>query len=289
MTALIIDTHPHVVSPDTDRYPLNPLGGKRSNWSTEAHSNTPEQLIAAMDGAGVAKAAVVHSSTTYGYDNSLVLDAVAQYPSRLAAVCSIDVLADNAVEVLKDITRLGCIGIRFFTTGTTMGQTTWLNDPKSYPVWEYATETKLPICVQVNPSGQHMLRDMMDRFPKVQVLLDHCGRADLSGGLPYENAQGVLEMASRYPTLVVKFTPSVVRDASKGKATPDTFLPLIAKAYGPERIMWGSNYPASHGSLSELIETCEAALSFLPQSGVEQIMGGNALRIYPSLKSIDRT
>ena len=285
MVALRIDTHPHLISPDTDRYPLAPLGGKRSEWSADAHSNTPEQLIAAMDEAGIAKAAVVHSSTTYGYDNSLVLDAVAKYPKRLAAVCSIDVLADNAVSVLKDVISRGCVGIRFFTTGTTMGQTSWLNDPKTYPVWKYASEIKLPICMQVNPPGQHMLRDMMDRFPDVQVLLDHFGRADLSGGPPYEDAKGVVEMAKAYPKLVVKYTPSVVRDAQKGKATLATFLPLIINAYGPERVMWGSNFPASHGTMSELVEQCEAGLSFLSKPALEQIMGGTALRIYPHLKS----
>lgn len=278
-----IDTHPHVVSPDTDRYPLSPLGGKRSDWSKKAHSLTPAQLVEAMDEGGIDKAAVVHSSTTYGYNNSLVLDAVEAFPDRLAAVCSIDALADDAVDVLQDITGRGCIGIRFFTTGTTMGQTTWLNDPKTYPVWEFASATNLPICVQVNPSGQHMLRDMMDRFPATQVLLDHCGRADLSGGLPYEDAQGVFEMAKLYPTLVVKFTPPVIREASKGKASPATYLPLIVDAYGPERIMWGSNFPASNGSFKELVESSRSALSFLPESAVEQIMGGTALRIYPSL------
>jgi L-fuconolactonase len=38
-----------------------------------------ETLIAAMDEAGVAKAAVVHSSTTYGFDNSYVVDACNRY------------------------------------------------------------------------------------------------------------------------------------------------------------------------------------------------------------------
>ena len=47
--------------------------------------------------------------------------------------------------------------------------------------------------------------------------------------------------------------------------------------------MWGSNYPASDGTLGELIDQCEAALSFLPASAIDQIMGRTALRIYPRL------
>ncbi len=31
----VIDIHPHIVSPDTKRYPLAPLGGTQSTWSSE--------------------------------------------------------------------------------------------------------------------------------------------------------------------------------------------------------------------------------------------------------------
>ena len=93
----IIDIHPHIVSPDTKKYPLDPLGGTQSTWSTE-RPTTYDDLLHAMDEAGVAKAAIVHSSTAYGYDNSYVADAVAAVPSRFTGVYSIDVLAPDAVK-----------------------------------------------------------------------------------------------------------------------------------------------------------------------------------------------
>jgi len=34
MPTRIVDIHPHIISPDTRRYPITPLGGKRSGWST---------------------------------------------------------------------------------------------------------------------------------------------------------------------------------------------------------------------------------------------------------------
>ena len=60
-----IDAHPHIISDDQSHYPIAPLFGKRSDWSQE-RPTTVESLIASMDQAGTAKAAVVHSSTTYG-------------------------------------------------------------------------------------------------------------------------------------------------------------------------------------------------------------------------------
>jgi L-fuconolactonase len=280
-----VDIHPHIVSPDTERYPMAPLGGKRSDWSKSAHSLTAEELIAAMDQSGVAKAALVHSSTTYGFDNSLVADAVAQFPDRLTAVCSIDALAPDAVETLKGWLSKGCTGLRFFTTGSTMpGQAEWLNDPKTYPVWDYASQIRLPICIQATVGGLGMLRDMMDRFPDVPVLLDHMAKPDLSSGEPYPNAQVVLDLAARYPQLVIKYTPSALKVMNEGKASPATFLPKLVDAFGPNRIAWGSNYPASPGTLGEIVERCESALAFLSEVDRAQIMGGTAVGLYPVLK-----
>ena len=69
----VVDIHPHIVSPDTARYPITPIGGKRSDWS-DKHSVDLNDLIASMDAAGVDKAAVVHSSTTYGFNCDYVAD-----------------------------------------------------------------------------------------------------------------------------------------------------------------------------------------------------------------------
>ena len=85
----VIDIHPHIVSPDIKRYPLAPLGGTQSTWSSE-RPTTYEMLLKEMDAAGVEKAAIVHSSTAYGHDNSYVADAVAAVPSRFTGVYSIE-------------------------------------------------------------------------------------------------------------------------------------------------------------------------------------------------------
>ena len=114
----IIDIHPHIISDDEKRYPPAPLFGKRSDWSQERPS-TVQSLIANMDAAGVAKAAVVHSSTTYGFDNSYVVDGCAMYPDRLVAVGSVDMLDDKVDAVIRCWTGKGLAGLRIFTGAST--------------------------------------------------------------------------------------------------------------------------------------------------------------------------
>lgn len=278
-----LDIHPHVISPDTDTYPLAPVGGKRSVWSADKVSLTPDQLVAAMDEAGIARAALVHSSTTYGFDNSLVADAVVAYSGRFTGVCSVDVLAPDAVETLRFWMDRGCSGLRLFTTGTTnWNQAQWLNDPATFPVWEFASDIRLPIALQVRTEGLEMVRDLMDRFPDVPVVLDHLAHPDLTAGPPYDAAAPALALAS-YSQLVVKLTPVVLRRARDGKATPESFLPLLFDAFGADRIAWGSNYPASPGTLAGLLADTLDALSFLPARDIDRVMGGTAAKLYPAL------
>jgi predicted TIM-barrel fold metal-dependent hydrolase len=160
----IIDIHPHIVSPDTKKYPLDPLGGTQSTWSSE-RPTTYQTMLDAMDEAGVAKSAIVHSSTAYGYDNSYVADAVAAVPQRFTGVYSIDVLAPDAVKTFDYWLGRGCTGMRLFTTGSTLpDQAKWFADSKTYPFWEHAAARNIPVCMQMKQEGIPLLRQVMDRF-----------------------------------------------------------------------------------------------------------------------------
>ncbi len=98
MTTTTIDIHPHIIASDTKRYPLAPLGGHQSDWS-RTRPVTVEQLTAAMDEAGVQKAAIVQASTCYGHDNAYV--AIAADLQRFTGVFSVDVLAPDAPERMR--------------------------------------------------------------------------------------------------------------------------------------------------------------------------------------------
>jgi L-fuconolactonase len=279
----VIDIHPHIVSPDTKRYPLAPLGGKQSTWSEE-RPTTYEMLLQAMDEAGVAKAAIVHSSTAYGYDNSYVADAVTAVPSRFTGVFSVDVLAPDAVQKVDYWMSRGGTGLRLFTTGSTMpDQATWFADPKTYPVWEHAAAKNLPVCMQMSHKAFPLLRQLMDRFPKVTMILDHLSRTPFEDGPPYAAAEELLAL-SNYKQVFLKITPINVSPKSWGKATPESFFGKVVDRYGASRIAWGSNFPNSVGTLAEILGAARKAFSFAKASDQDWIFGKTAQGLYPSLK-----
>jgi predicted TIM-barrel fold metal-dependent hydrolase len=280
----IIDIHPHIVSPDTKTYPLDPLGGTQSTWSTE-RPTTYDDLLRAMDEAGVARAAIVHSSTAYGYDNSYVADAVKAVPARFTGVYSIDVLAPDAVKTFDQWLARGCSGMRLFTTGSTLpNQATWFADPKTYPFWEHAAAKNIPVCVQMKQEGIPLLRQVMDKFPKVRIILDHLSQTPFQGGPPYVGAANFLALA-KYPQVYLKITPiNVTPKAGWGKGAPETFFGKMIDTFGADRIGWGSNFPNSVGTLKQILTAAQKAFSFAKSSDQDWIFGRTALELYPRLK-----
>jgi predicted TIM-barrel fold metal-dependent hydrolase len=245
-----IDIHPHVISTDTERYPIAPVGGHKSEWSDKRPVSV-EEMIAAMDQAGIAKSALVQASTCYGHDNSYIADAVAAHPNRFTGVFSVDVLALDAPEKIRYWVGRKLAGMRLFTAGSTMpDQADWVDDPRSFPAWECASELKIPVCMQMTVKAIPQLTRMLERFPRVRVILDHLAKPTLSDGPPYAGATEVFRLAD-YKNLCLKLTPRTVAEAQSGKATHATFFPLLVSKFGASRIVWGSNYPASEGTLPE--------------------------------------
>lgn len=281
--ASTVDIHPHVISTDTKRHPLAPLGGTQSTWSRDRP--TPfEKLVEAMDAAGVDKAAIVQASTAYGHDNSYVAEAIAAHPKRFTGVFSVDVLAPDAVDKMRHWIDQGFSGMRLFTTGSTMpGQQTWFDDPRSFPAWEFAGKAGIPVCMQMTQQGFPQLRGLIERFPNVKFILDHLGRPQLTDGPPYSADAAFFDLA-RYKNVYLKATPLNFAPPQWGKATPETFFGKLVETFGASRIAFGSNFPATAGTLKEILGKAKASFASLSAADREWIFGKTAQTLYPSLK-----
>ncbi|PLQ00064.1 amidohydrolase family protein [Cupriavidus pauculus] len=278
----IIDIHPHIIADDETRYPPAPLFGKRSEWSKE-RPTTVETLIAAMDAAGVAKAAVVHSSTTYGFDNSYVVDGCNQYADRLVAVGSVDVLQPDAPLRIREWVARGVAGLRLFTGGSTKDfDPSELDDPRAFPAWELCGELGLTMCIQTGPIGLPQVTALARRFPRVRILLDHLGRPEVADGPPYAKAQSLFDLAA-LENIYLKLTPRIFGDVKQERASAETFFPRVAEVFGAGRLAWGSNFPTSPGTLAEILATAHEGLACLNEVERAWIFGKTAQKLYPGL------
>ena len=149
----------------------------------------------------------MQASTCYGHDNSYVADAVAAHPKRFTGVFSADVLAPDATD--KDAPLDGARPDRHAALHLRQHHeragrlASTIRNP--FRPGAYAADHGLSICMQMSASGIPQLVKMIERFPKVKVLLDHMARPMLDDGPPYAAAASLFGLA-RYPSVYLKLT-----------------------------------------------------------------------------------
>src|SRR5216683_7131095 len=184
---MIVDTHVHVISDDQQKYPRKVTRGALYDWVQDM---TAETLLSLNAQAGIDKTVLVQAYSAYKYDNSYTADCAAKYPDRFTSVCILDpTRSETPGQLTYWVKQRGMRGIRLFTTTETEG--TWLDDPRTFPVWERASFLGIPMCIMALFHQLPRVRSVLERFPTVMVALDHLAVPRLSGGPPYDGAQAL--------------------------------------------------------------------------------------------------
>ncbi len=125
--------------------------------------------------------------------------------------------------------------------------------------------------------------ELVRRFPQQPLVLDHLGKPDVRRGEHAAWARGLRELA-RSENLACKLS-GLVTEADWETWSPAELAPyleLALEAFGPGRLLFGSDWPvctlaASYDEVVGLAREALAALSADERAGV---LGGNAERIY---------
>ncbi|MDA1189999.1 MAG: amidohydrolase family protein [Chloroflexi bacterium] len=235
---MIIDSHLHVWSNNVDKFPFQ-RGGKPSQDASA------EFLLKTMDDAGVDRAVIVQPRN-YMYDNRYVAETLKRYPDKFAGVALVDVKSPNAPDTLEDLVRNhGFGGFRL--------QMSWETNPLDVAgkdrnaLWSKAEELGVTIIVLGSGLDHSALEPIIERFPKVPVVLDHIG------GVPIDEEEDQMLRASmlrlaRFPNVHVKIS-GMFGKSKQHYPYHDTWglVKQTYNAYGPERLMWGSDFPGILG------------------------------------------
>lgn len=286
---MIVDTHVHVVSDDRTKYPQVSDGAHGAGAPSVRDIGQPEwppltdnQLIKLMDECGIDRALLVQTYFTYHFDNTYMIDCALAHPDRFLSVCVIDQLAPGAPDLLTELVeKRGVRGLRMMGARGPGS----LKDPRTFPLWERASQLRIPICIGARIEELPDVRVPLERFTSVPVALEHVWGNNV-GDPPYDRLKPLWEMA-QFPNVRLKTAPNNSHAAREGKGTPRQFFGKLVETFGAKRIMWGSNYPTHwhrYGGMQERLLIMQEDFAFLGKEDQDWIFGDAALSLWPALR-----
>ncbi len=180
---------------------------------------------------------VIVQSTVYGYDHSAMLDAMKQVGGDCRGVAMIS--ASTTDRELQQLHDAGVRGARFnFFPGVNM-----ISSPREFSRC-VARVADMGWFIKVHPpTGQFV--DLMDLFEplKIDVLIDHFGRPDMSAGPAGDKTVNkIVELLKRGNWWVM--LSNAHRFSRSGPLMDD--MVDVARRYSeaaPERMVWGTDWP----------------------------------------------
>ena len=271
---MIIDTHLHVWTDDYERFPF--AEGRKATDPA-----TVEMLVETMDAAGVERAVIVQP-IHYLYDNRYVAESLEKYPGRFAAIGLVDRNAPDAPDQLERLVgEDGFGGLRLHLSRPD-DPAEWAA-PNQDPIWERAGELGVSFISHGPASLLPAIEPIVARFPHVKISLDHNGGAppnEEDKERPLLNT--VLDFA-KYPNVHIKLSPQNHRSqmAFPHADTHDLYRRLY-DVYGPQRLMWGTNYPGVMRDLGygPAVELFRDHLDFLSDDDREWIFHRTAESVW---------
>ena len=276
---MIVESHCHIISPDQQKYPRD-LGPNPGAWVRDLSA---QEFIALNDAAGVERAILVQAFGAYKYDNRYVADVAAAYPKRFAGVCIVDALRPDAPQMLDFwVKERGIKGLRVVTWTE---PELMLDDPRLDPLWQRASELRIPVCVLTNFPQVSRLRRVLEHFDQLPLALDHLGLPRLDDAPHFSNEQTLFDLA-RFPNFHGKFSSWTITAAAKnGAPAVVEFFRRLTDKFGAHRLMWGTNFPASNDRTYQgFVGYAREQLSFLSSDEQRWIFGETALTLWPTLR-----
>jgi D-galactarolactone isomerase len=258
------DTHMHIYD---SRYPAAPTA------LIHPPDATVEMYRQVQEALGLQRVVIVQP-TTYGFDNSCTLDAVAAIGDEARAIVIVD---DHVTDIELDrLTRLGARGARFHML--TGGPVPW---DAMRSVAERIASHGWHIQLQMNG------RDLIDRIDTLlalptPIVVDHVGRYMPPVDPDDERFHALLRLLDTGRCWVKLSAPYESAPDPSHRYVAVTRLVHELVAHSPERMVWATNWPhPAQTNPPSLEDLARLALEWMPDDDLRRrILVDNPAALY---------
>lgn len=253
-----IDCHNHLFDPLNFPYRADTLYRPAGQ-----EIGTLNQFKRVMDAYGVQHALLVGPTSGYRTDNSCLLDALAQGEGRFKGIAVVD--HSISLQALAALQEQGVVGVAFNPAGEGLGVMADAGD-----LFAMLAELKMFAQIQVQ------LDQLVELLPLIesatpQLLIDHCGRPDITRGLDQPGFSSLLKLADSGRACVkISGMQKFCHIDSLFEGT-QAYVQVLLQAFGADACIWGSDWPflreqtrVDYGPLLKLAE------QFMPDAEVRR-------------------
>ena len=261
----IFDSHAHFYSADTAKYPAKADVDQRRLATIKISPMTPDVVVKQYwEQAGITKGTGVQYNTIYGTDNAYVLDVGAANPGRVLPVVILSATDPATPDTLRRMTRDNRIaGVRLFGSPVN-GEFEFFADA-ALPAWKTVDELGIAMVLMlVGGDLDHTMgrvREFAKRFPNVRIVLDHLGYPDPKS---FPSTFGLTPnhlAAAGQRNLYWKLSSyHLTTRLDPAKADLKGFVDYVAKLYGSNHMMWGSDIGNTPGTIDQHLALLQRTL-----------------------------
>jgi len=313
---MIVDIFVHYVKKQTLVLLEQTAGFRGSSRGFGKNSDDPEVRLGLMDKYGIDVQAI--SQTTPAISGMSPEDAARicricnndnyalckAFPDRFVNICMISLLDMNSAmdELKRSIETLDCRGLTISSNQNGKG----LDAPEYSPFYQMAVEYDLPILIHPTNWESYPLVDMdtrwrmmhifgwpfdttqavwslifggvLDRFPTLKIITHHMGAM-----LPYFarriEVQFKRMLVDKLPRHVTEYWKNIYGDTAVDGTR--AAYPCGYAFFGPERLLFGTDYPAGLEGGEDFIRENLAGVKAMniPADEMNAILGGNAQKL----------
>ncbi len=200
-----------------------------------------ETLLALAEQNGVGRAVILQPSFL-GFDNSYLFEALRARPERFRGVPWISPSVTVTAGDWENLAKIGVRGLRFPIYGLPTPQWSYYRDMlaeakrRGWPIHLYVESSRLP--------------DILPRLlgEGLKVVIPHYGMFDRTLGPARDPGFKVLLDSARTRDIWVVMSGAYRVGPERARAA----TPMLLDAFGPERLMWASDWPHTDTGLNRV-------------------------------------